>query len=79
MLLYAPDGCQNRADDHEPFLGSSVFKQYFNPGFESAPVQLSTRNIERSVDSVAHNLISGGTFDRKPARSLMSSRNMYRK
>jgi hypothetical protein len=67
MFLYVSNGRQNRADDYKSFLGLSIFEYHFNPGFEPAPVRLSTGNIERSINPVAHNLISGGALDRKPA------------
>ena len=75
MFLYIPDGHQNRANDHKPFPGLGVFKQYFDPGFKSTPVRLSARNVERSINTIAHNLVSSWTFNRKSVHSLMSSRN----
>jgi len=75
MLLYVPDGHQNRADNHESFPGSSVLEQHFDSGFESAPVRLSACDAERSINTITRNLISGGTLDRKPTRNPVSLRN----
>lgn len=72
MLLDISDDHQDRADDHKSFLGPGVFEQYFDPSFESTPVRLSARDIQGGFNPVAHNLISGETLDRKPARSLVS-------
>jgi len=69
MFLDISDNYQHRASDHKSFCGPSVFKQYIDPSFKPAPVRLSTRNVERGIDAIAYNLISGGTFDRKTARS----------